>query len=113
MNDGDLIFPFSGVDTIEDLESLPVADTNSLTTEVYTTAAKVYGCGSTFMDIFHMDQYSWDHLDNVFYPFASKQDWELASWLTHANLSIRLIDDFFSLQLVCVPFIFNENTHFD
>jgi len=78
------------------------ADTLGQQTEVFSTAAKVYGHGFSFMDIFHQSQHAEARSENVFYPFASKEDWELASWLVQANLSMDRMDNFFSLELVCM-----------
>ncbi|KAG9309728.1 hypothetical protein JVU11DRAFT_10404 [Chiua virens] len=38
--------------------------------------------------------------ENLYYLFASQQDWQLASWLLRSRLSIAVIDSFLSLQLV-------------
>jgi hypothetical protein len=111
MYDNAMEFAYSRVDVMEDLDpnDIPSVDAPM---EFFPTAARVYGRGSTFMDEFHQEKHSQDRLDNVFYPFASKEEWGLALWLTRANLSMRLIDNFFSLQLVRVYFYLMRNTHF-
>lgn len=95
---------YKGADVMEDLGFVPSVDAQPSTMEFFPTAAKVYGRGSTFMDEFHQDKHSQDRLDNMFYPFSSKDEWELASWLARADLSVGLMDDFFSLQLVRIHF---------
>lgn len=55
-------------------------------------------CG--FMDNFHADKFSEERAQNPYYPFASKGEWQLASFLSRANLSIKAIDEFLSLELV-------------
>jgi hypothetical protein len=114
MYDDAMEFAYSGVDCTEDPNFVPSVDAqpSTMDSEFFPTAAKIYGRGDTFMDEFHQEKHSQDRLDNAFYPFASKEEWELASWLTRANLSIGLIDDFFSLQLVRVHFCLMKNTHF-
>ncbi|KAI6019366.1 hypothetical protein BKA83DRAFT_4127278 [Pisolithus microcarpus] len=56
--------------------------------------------GTTFMDWFFDDQYATLWWQNLYYPFASAGDWQLASWLLCSWLSMATIDDFLSLQLV-------------
>jgi hypothetical protein len=53
------------------------------------------------MDIFDEDKHAHYHVDNIFYPFVSKQDWEIALWLGQSNLSMDSVDEFLSLELVC------------
>jgi len=69
-------------------------------TEVYMGAAKIYGQGKSFMDQFDAHEHAHHRSDNLFYPFASKQDWEIASWLCRSNLSMNSVDEFLSLELV-------------
>ena len=56
--------------------------------------------GQTFMDGFDADVFAEERSVNIFYPFASKYDWELASWLYNSRLSMAEIDKFLSLQIV-------------
>jgi len=68
--------------------------------EEYPTAARVWGKGETFMEKFNQDRFAHEREKNMYYPFASKDDWEMASFLLRSGLSMALIDDFLSLQLV-------------
>ncbi|KAG1852755.1 hypothetical protein DFJ58DRAFT_728406 [Suillus subalutaceus] len=68
--------------------------------EHFEGAAKTYRCGQTFQDRFHMDPYSHHHRDNLYYPFASLQDWELGKFLLCLSLSMAAIDQFLGLELV-------------
>jgi hypothetical protein len=114
MYDDAVEFVYDGVDVMEAPILVPSVDAQSSTVEFFPTAAKICRRGHTFTDEFRQDEHSQDRLDNVFYPFASKNEWELASWLTRASLSMRLMDDFFSLQLVRVsvhPYLMKD-THF-
>ena len=65
----------------------------------------VYPGGTTFMDQFFADEYSRFRQENLYYPFASETDWQLASWLLCSCLSMATIDTFLSLELVCL-FVF-------
>ena len=80
--------------------SHPYSETSTAPTEVFPGASKIYGKDKSFMDVFDADQHAHHHVENVFYPFASKQDWEIASWLGKSNLSMALINEFLSLELV-------------
>ena len=61
----------------------------------------VHPGGTVFMDQFFNDQYATLRQENLYYPFASRMDWQLASWLLRSRLSMAAIDDFLSLELVC------------
>ena len=66
----------------------------------YPFAARVYGKGHTFMDVFDADPHADKRVENLYYPFASKQDWEMASWLLQSGLSMPAINQFLHLELV-------------
>jgi hypothetical protein len=66
----------------------------------YPGAADIYGRGQTFMDRFNADVYAQHRESNVYYPFASKQDWEIANFLERSSLSMAAIDKFLSLEPV-------------
>jgi hypothetical protein len=70
-------------------------------TEVFLGAAMTYGLGKSFMDVFDNDEHACHRVDNMFYPFASEQDWELGSWLGRSDLSMASVDELLSLELVC------------
>ncbi|KAG1742087.1 hypothetical protein EDD22DRAFT_958955 [Suillus occidentalis] len=66
----------------------------------FRNAAKVYQRDQTFQDRFNMDPYTAYQKDNLYYPFASCQDWELRSFLLCSSLSMAAIDEFLGLELV-------------
>jgi len=68
--------------------------------EEYEDAAQSYGCGATFMDTFDTDPYASEHINNLYYLFASKDEWELASFLLCSDLSMASIAELLSLTLV-------------
>ncbi|KAJ7913327.1 hypothetical protein B0H13DRAFT_2232352 [Mycena leptocephala] len=67
--------------------------------DYYKGAAKTYGRGDTFLDKFHKDQYREERQSNLYYPFASADEWELASYLTRSNMTIADTDEFLNLRL--------------
>jgi hypothetical protein len=68
--------------------------------EKYEGAAEEYGVGVTFMSEFNRDQYAPERVENIYYPFASRDEWELAAFLLRSDLSMGSIDSFLSLKLV-------------
>ncbi|KAJ7807710.1 hypothetical protein B0H13DRAFT_2243903 [Mycena leptocephala] len=68
--------------------------------EYYKGAAKTYGRADTFMDIFRQDKYAKDRENNVYYPFASADEWELASYIIRSNMTVAATDEFLKLRLV-------------
>jgi len=68
--------------------------------EDFAGAAKVYGTGETFMGKFDSDGFAEQREKNIYYPFASKVDWEMAAFLLRSRMSMAMIDDFLKLELV-------------
>jgi len=66
----------------------------------------VYPRGTCFMEQFFNDQYATFQQQNLYYPFASRVDWQLVLWLLRSHLSMTTIDDFLSLELVGPLFLF-------
>jgi hypothetical protein len=68
--------------------------------EYYPGAAKIQGQTKTFMDIFDKDKHASKRVNNLYYPFASAKEWEVASFLLKSGLSQAKIDEFLKLELV-------------
>ncbi|KAI6003153.1 hypothetical protein EDD15DRAFT_2385610 [Pisolithus albus] len=68
--------------------------------EYFPGATQTYKGGSTFINKFDADEFGQQRSSNIYYPFASRGDWELGSWLLHSGLSMGAIDVFLSLDLV-------------
>lgn len=68
--------------------------------EEYEGAGASFGHGTTFMDHFDQDIHASERQHNVYYPFVSKDEWELASFLLGSDLSMADITKFLSLKLV-------------
>ena len=69
-------------------------------TEFYPGASKIFGSGPTFIDNFDNDQFSKERQVHSHYPFASKDEWHMASFLLRSGLSMAAMDQFFKLELV-------------
>ncbi|KAH9027612.1 hypothetical protein EDB85DRAFT_2074745 [Lactarius pseudohatsudake] len=66
----------------------------------YVGAVREYGRGTTFMQGFDRDPYSQERKKNLYYPFASRGEWEMATFLLRSSLSVSSIDSFLSLELI-------------
>ena len=53
--------------------------------EFYPGASKIFGSGQTFMDNFDNDQFSKERQVHSHYPFASKDEWHMASFLLRSG----------------------------
>ncbi|KAI6010464.1 hypothetical protein EDC04DRAFT_2871206 [Pisolithus marmoratus] len=49
---------------------------------------------------FNADKFSNHWSSNIYYPFASRGDWELGLWLLHSGLSMGVINAFLSFHLI-------------
>ncbi|KAH7879129.1 uncharacterized protein C8R40DRAFT_1158970 [Lentinula edodes] len=82
----------------DDQMDVDSSEADSLTIE-YPNAEKVIGQGVTFMDDFNDNQFSKERELNVYYPFASRPEWETASFLLNSSLSMNEIDTYLKLDL--------------
>ncbi|KAJ3515808.1 hypothetical protein NLJ89_g1535 [Agrocybe chaxingu] len=90
-------------DLHESIFSKPQADVENFFSELYPRAAKDYGVGDMMMDIFNSDTHAEKRKYNLYYPFASKDEWQLASSLLWSTLSMAEIDSFLKLELDQLP----------
>ncbi|KAG2750887.1 hypothetical protein P692DRAFT_201710227 [Suillus brevipes Sb2] len=58
----------------------------------------MWGVGKTFMDQFNEDEYAAEREQNQYFPFASKPDWEMASYILRSDLSMAEIDEYLNLK---------------
>jgi hypothetical protein len=72
--------------------------------EVFEGASKTYGKGTTFMAKFDYDRFANERTANLYYPFASREEWEVASFLLCSSLSMHDIDTVLSLNPVRLEF---------
>ena len=69
-------------------------------TELFPGASDTFGQGQTYMDLFDEDDHAGKREMNLYYPFASQPEWELASFLLKSGLSMVATDEFLKLQMV-------------
>ncbi|KAG2353500.1 hypothetical protein BDR07DRAFT_1383084 [Suillus spraguei] len=69
--------------------------------EVYEGTGTCYAQdGVTFLDLFDADEYAECRKENIFYPFASKEEWEVANFLLHSPLSMAAINQFLEFPMI-------------
>lgn len=80
-----------------------VGGSSTSTEEWYKGAGTCYAQdGVTFLDLFDADEHAECRKDNIFYPFTSREEWEVADFLLRSPLSMAAIDQFLRLPMVCV-----------
>ena len=84
-----VIHPHPDAGKVFDMDVEVGAVESGVNAEYFPHAARVYDGGLTFMDQFDTDPFSTLRRSNLFYPFASWQDWELGSWLLRSGLSVK------------------------
>lgn len=78
--------------------------------EVYEGSLKTYGQGMTFLTQFNSDKFSHECTNNLYYLFASRDKWKLASFLLNSKLSMQAIDTFLSLDFVRVNYYWKHES---
>jgi hypothetical protein len=67
---------------------------------IHPNHPSIFGSGPGFMDAFNSGPSAEKRGVNIYYPFSSKEEWSLASWLLCSGLSMRAINDFLALPIV-------------
>lgn len=75
-------------------------DTEASTSYYFPGAGHVYGSGPGFMGWFSGNENAEARSVTPYYPFLSKDEWEIAEFLSCSGLSMKLIDKFLSLNAV-------------
>ncbi len=111
----------SDFNTAMDIDPIPTAHAahatthtalNDLHIEKFPHSGTSTESDKSFMSKFHADTFSLERKANIYYPFTSRDEWKLASFLLHSNLSMAAIDSFLKLEMVCFPrFLFVHHSH--
>lgn len=78
----------------------PEANAHDFFLEEHPNLPRIVKEGSTFMDKFDMDEHAEERSSNLYYPFATRSEWQLAAFLLRSDLSMSAIDEFLKLDLV-------------
>ncbi|KIK29651.1 hypothetical protein PISMIDRAFT_74571, partial [Pisolithus microcarpus 441] len=68
--------------------------------QVFLGASKNYKGRKTFMENFDDNLHAMKCQDNLYYPFASVGDWQMAEWIELSGPSMAQMDKFLSMQFV-------------
>ena len=82
------------------LPQTPFAPPTTSYSVPFPDAGHAYGRGDGFIGSFFNDKYSDERTSNLYFPFQSKGEWEIASFLSQSGLSMKQIDEFLALDLV-------------
>lgn len=77
----------------------------------YPGAARVVGKANTALDDFNEDTYAKERSTNLYYPWSSREEWQLARFLLGSSMSLAEIDEYLRLELV--SFFFKATEYFD
>jgi hypothetical protein len=101
------------MDTVDAMGSMDVVEMNGVDeqyldhdtiplyyTKFFPGSSESFGKGKTYMDLFDDDEYAENRKTNLYYPFASQPEWELALYLLKSGLSMVAVDEFLKLQMV-------------
>ena len=67
---------------------------------IFPGASMVYGRAKSFLDRFNDDKHASHRVQNLYYPFADQEEWELGSFLLRSGMSMQKMDEFLRLKLV-------------
>ncbi|KAG1851431.1 hypothetical protein DFJ58DRAFT_728872 [Suillus subalutaceus] len=56
--------------------------------------------GYMFLSLFESDENSVHRKTNLYYPFSSRREWQVAAWLLHSGLSMEKINSFLALEMI-------------
>ncbi|KAF8831720.1 hypothetical protein HHX47_DHR1001236 [Lentinula edodes] len=81
-----------------DIDPMGAASSEPCTVR-FPNAGQRVGQGVTYLDEFNDDRFAEERKTNLYYPFASRPEWETASFLLNSSLSMREIDSYLQLDL--------------
>lgn len=85
----------------DELHPPPQPRTEDLYVEEQVRGGRSYGPANTILDNIRInDTFAEERKHNLYYPFASNADWQVASWLSRLNVPLELLDEFFRLDYV-------------
>jgi hypothetical protein len=76
------------------------AETEPRFTESYPGCSTAFPGGLTFMQSFWQDKHAEERHENLYFPFASNDEWQFVSWCMRSGLSMAAIDSLLSLNVV-------------
>lgn len=93
----------AGIDQESGYDGMDAGDEQKFT-ETFPGCSDSYPGGLTFMDKFWQDEYANERQENLYFPFASGEEWKFSSWCLRSGLSIAAVDSLLSLSIVSNPY---------
>lgn len=78
--------------------------------KTYGGCVETFPGGETCMAQFRNDQYVEQQRENIYFPWASRQEWGFALWLLHSCLSMA-ISTLLSLEIISSDVQMYSNSH--
>ena len=82
------------------METPPDTHTKFPKSYFFPNAGHIFHLGPGFLSSFLNDKDADACLGSPYHPFLSKGEWEIAKFLSCSGLSMKLVDEFLSLDLV-------------
>jgi hypothetical protein len=99
MDSGDV---FGEGESVERTHQDNIQDESSEVTDHFPNPPLAFEDGYTFLSLFDSDENSIYRKTNLYYPFSSRKEWQISSWLLRLGLSMGKIDAFLGLEMVSV-----------
>ncbi|KIK31858.1 hypothetical protein CY34DRAFT_102635, partial [Suillus luteus UH-Slu-Lm8-n1] len=77
-----------------------IHDESSEVTDHFPNPPLAFEDGYTFLSLFDSDKNSIYRKTNLYYPFSSRKEWQISSWLLRSGLSMGKIDAFLGLEMI-------------
>jgi hypothetical protein len=98
--DSDSYDPNCNSDVDTDVPQVRTTVIDSDKPQEFQGVAKPQGKGQSFSEWVDADQFADERINNIYYPFASKSEWQMASFLLRSGMTMKDIDDFLALDMV-------------
>jgi hypothetical protein len=89
----------NGIDQEMEYDRMDSGDGQTFT-EVFPGCSDSYPGGLMFMDLFWQDEHAKERQENLYFPFASADEWQFSSWCIRSGLSMAAINSLLSLSIV-------------
>ncbi|KAG1851346.1 hypothetical protein DFJ58DRAFT_729005 [Suillus subalutaceus] len=91
---------FGEGESVERTHQDNIQDESSEVTDHFPNPPLAFEDGYTFLSLFDSDENSIYRKTNLYYPFSSRKEWQISSWLLRLGLSMGKIDAFLGLEMI-------------
>lgn len=101
----DMAYDFNNGESFERESGSRTQDRDAEVTDFFPEPPLAFEHGYTFLSLFESDENSVHRKTNLYYPFSSRREWQVAAWLLRSGLSMGQIDSFLALEMVRALFL--------